>query len=283
MSLLIQAPAMRAACVLALGESDASGVGGIQAAIRACVAAAVYPSTVVTRLAAPGAGSWSVPLPVATAQLTAVLERVDADAVLVGVIADEKMFGPLADILEPLELPTVLNPSLFTAEGQPFSPEALVPLLRERLLRQASVATLNMFEAEAISGQRTTSLEGRRDALKALFDLGVAYPMIKSAPDTRHAIDLVYNGADFFEFGADRQKMPAQGAGVTLAALITAQLSRGQDPLDAIDRAKSWLGEAIKAGVPAHKLPGPVQPATSLYEKSQLRYDCILAEELNLP
>ncbi len=49
-------------------------------------------------------------------------------------------------------------------------------------------------------------------------------------------------------------------AGCTLASAIAAELAKGHQPLTAVQRAKAWLGEALRASAPLHIGTGPHRP-----------------------
>ena len=49
-------------------------------------------------------------------------------------------------------------------------------------------------------------------------------------------------------------------AGCTLASAIAAELAKGHEPLNAVQRAKAWLGEALQASAPLHIGTGPHRP-----------------------
>lgn len=283
MSLELTKPAMRAAVVVALDGSDSAGLRGLQAIERACAALGAHVAPVATRLEAPEDQVWPIPAVVVEAQFMAALEHIGRDAIVTGafggVLGLEALCSALEDE-ERLELPLVVNPRLLDRQGGAVSPEALVPVMRQRLLRRAKVATLNQFEAHMLTRQRANTRQGARDALKALFDMGVELPLLHSAPDARHAVDLVYDGSGLVEFGADRLDQPAPGAGSLLAGSIAALLARGADGLSALEGGHALLHEALRASAKAGDQEGVPVPMGGLYQRADRRYEALLDEPL---
>jgi hydroxymethylpyrimidine/phosphomethylpyrimidine kinase len=126
-----------------------------------------------------------------------------------------------------------------------------------------------------LTGRRASSAQGAKDALKALYDRGVAYPLLKAHPEAKHAVERVYDGAGIIEFGGDR--LDGEFEGVALSAWIAAHLARGQGALDAIDAAKRGavgaLREAVKVGKAPHKL---AHPLGGLYQAGGLSLASVL-------
>lgn len=283
MSLELTKPAMRAPVVVALDGSDSAGLRGLQAIERACAALGAHVAPVATRLEAPPEHIWPIPAVVVEAQLMAALEHVGRDAVVTGafggVLGLEALCAALED-KERLALPLVVNPRLLDRQGRAQSPEELAPVMRQRLLRRAKVATLNQFEAQLLTRYRAHTQQGARDALKALFGMGVELPVLHSAPDAKHAVDLAYDGSGLVEFGADRLDQPAPGGGGLLAGAIAASLARGADGLSALEAAHGLLHEALRASAKAGDQEGVPVPMASLYQRADRRYDALLDEPL---
>jgi hydroxymethylpyrimidine/phosphomethylpyrimidine kinase len=279
MSLTLERPKMRAAAALLIDGSDVTGLGGLQGAASGCAAVGVHAAQVVTRVEAPGAG-WFIPWGVVEAQLRAAWTAVGPDAVLSGGYGEVAALEAACGVLEalPQAPPLVVNPRLFGRQGRPVGPEALWPVTRRRLIPLARAVMVNIFEAEALVGRRAAGAGGARDALKALVEAGAGVALLHSAPDSRHAVDLVFDGLDFYEFGGDRLERPALGAGAALAGAVVGGLARGAGALEAIEAARALVQEAVAAEVRAGALGGGAVALARLYGASQVRYDCLLEE-----
>ena len=71
----------------------------------------------------------------------------------------------------------------------------------------------------------------------------------------------MYDGTDFYEFGAPRiDTGDDHGAGDTLAAAVASALAHGYTVPDAVAFAKSWVTECLRAAYPLGHGHGPVSP-----------------------
>ncbi len=267
-------PPMRAAVVVSVGEQDAWGRGGLAADARACAAVGVHLAPVAARVAA-GERRWPIPVEVVALQLVSVLEGLGADAVKLGALGGAAQLEPLLGVLQGCAALRVVDPGLYDQAGRARCEEGLVAKWWDRGLQQAYVLTVNAAEAQALTGRRATTAQGAKDALKALHDRGVAYPLLKAHPEAKHAVERVYDGASVIEFGGDR--LDGEFEGVALSALIAAHLARGVGALEAIDAAKRGvvgaLREAVEVGKAPHKLAHPLE---GLYRAAGLSLASVL-------
>jgi pyridoxine kinase len=150
--------------------------------------------------------------------------------------------------------------------------EALNPELNkaieEKLLPLAEVVTPNLFEAQQLSGTgEITSLDAMKEAAKIIAGKGARHVFIKggsklSAQDKRQeAVDLFFDGTHFeILTGELLQTSWTHGAGCTISAAITAGLARGLAVFDAVQLAKKFISESLRAGFALNKWVGPGNP-----------------------
>ena len=268
----------RAASVLTIGESDSSGRGGVQASARVCAALGCHPLSAVTQVASRGGvgkdQALAMPLEALATQLTDAMEGLGADAIKIGALAQPKGAVLVARLIgkEP-RVPVVVDPRLFDRFSKRCALEALDDVVRGKILRLATVACVNIFEAEALTRMTVRDMDSRRDALKALYGLGVSVPMVMSSQNDRHAMDLVYDGTGFVEFGGDRIEVEHQGgAGAVLTAAIAAHMARGLSALEAIERARGLVSASIRAAARVSEGFRPVNPLAEMYRSAGLEY-----------
>jgi hydroxymethylpyrimidine/phosphomethylpyrimidine kinase len=128
-------------------------------------------------------------------------------------------------------------------------------------LRHALVTTPNMDEAAVLTGRTVTNLAEMADAARALCDFGVQFALVTGGHlDGELACDVLFDGTDCIELtGAMVRSRNVHGTGCTLSAAITANLALGHDPIDAIVRAKQYVG-AVIAGSAAWRLGAGAGP-----------------------
>lgn len=293
MSALLDAPPEpRAGAVMTVNESDASGAGGLQADVRAMAAVGVHPLTVVTRVAVRcgpmGVRQLPMPTEAVLTQWTELWEGIGADALKIGALGST----PTAEILwkrlselrrKAPQVSRVIAPRLFDKQGRRCTFEGIEEHVRRRYVGQATVVVVNVFEAEALTGQRAMDMGGRRDALRALVDMGAGAALIFSSQNDRHAVDLACDGSVVVELGADRLDTERhQGAGDTFSAAVASHLARGVGVMDALDRAKGMVHQAIarapRIGVVGRDA-GAANPLAGLYRSAGLEFATIFDPE----
>jgi hydroxymethylpyrimidine/phosphomethylpyrimidine kinase len=137
--------------------------------------------------------------------------------------------------------------------------EDAVAALRERLLPLALVVTPNLPESEVLSGRHVRSIDDAREAARAISFLGARFVVVKGGHYGGPPVDLVYDGSSFMELDAKRiDTANTHGTGCTFSAAITANLARGLPVLDAIDAAKRYITDALRASYPIGGGQSPV-------------------------
>jgi len=144
--------------------------------------------------------------------------------------------------------------------GDPLLKPTAEKALIEKILPLALLITPNIPEAEALSGKRITSIKDMREVAKHLMDYGPKNVLVKGGHlDERFAIDILYNGSEFYEFGADKiETKNTHGTGCTYSSAITSMLAWGKDLITSIDVAKRYVTEAIRQSFGIGKGHGPL-------------------------
>ena len=226
----------------------------------------VHPMAVTTEIRVRRAETWTLDLACVAAQMEDVWGTAPPDAVKAGSLGGPGCLDLLADRLTQEPPPVVVDPELVDRYGRRCASDALVTGFRQRLFPQATVACLNLHELALITGRSCVGRDALRDTLRALFDLGVAFPLAKASALDSHAVDLLYDGQGFVEFGADKVESDRDvGAGAILSAAITAALGRGCGVLEAVSMAKELVISAIDGAVVVAGGKGPACPVAQIY------------------
>jgi len=124
----------------------------------------------------------------------------------------------------------------------------------EELLPYAALVTPNLPEAEAL-----TATADMREAARRLVAMGARAALIKGGHREGDALDVLYDGRDFFEFPALRiDTRHTHGTGCTYSAAITAALASGLGLQAAVARAKRYITAAIRTNPGLGHGCGPV-------------------------
>jgi hydroxymethylpyrimidine/phosphomethylpyrimidine kinase len=255
--------------VLSIAGSDSGGGAGIQADMRtiamlglhACIAA-----TAVTVQNTLGVRSFhEVPEAVVAGQIEAVVTDIGIQSAKTGMLASAAIIATVAQTWRRLGLtvPLVVDPVCASMHGDRLlAPEAL-DSLRDQLFPLATLVTPNLDEVRLLVGIDVVDADSQRAAAKALHTLGPRWALVKGGHlrSSASSCDLLYDGADFYEFDAPRLSTGNDhGGGDTLAAAAACALAHGLSVPDAVGFGKRWVTECLRAAYPLGGGHGPVSP-----------------------
>ncbi|MCK9517863.1 MAG: bifunctional hydroxymethylpyrimidine kinase/phosphomethylpyrimidine kinase [Dehalococcoidia bacterium] len=245
--------------VLAIAGSDSSGCAGIQADIRAITASGGHAATVVTSITAQSSlrllGFYPIPGREVRRQLDAVLGDLPVKAVKSGVLGSVEAVEAVAEALQGLGLPYVLDPVMATTAGAELAGAAVISAMHRRLFPLATLLTPNAPEAAALTGM---PVRDRDEAVRAgteLLATGCRAVLVKGGhlpADPFVDVLVERSGHTVFE-GTALSSPNTRGTGCTLASTIATHLARGMPLRAAVERGRLHLTSAIHGGYP---LPG---------------------------
>ncbi len=253
---------------LTIAGSDSGGGAGIQADLKTFAALGVYGMSAITAITAQNTkgvtGVMPVTTDIVTAQIEAVASDIAVDATKTGMLFNAAIVEVVAAAIESLDLPlVVVDPVMVAKSGDRLLDDDGVQALAAELLPRALVVTPNIPEAAILSGRTIDNLEDARSASKAIYDACGAAVVLKGGHAERSEngtlIDLVFDGERFTEFPTPRiNTRNTHGTGCTFAAAITARLAAGDSLLDAVNRAQTYVAEAIAHALPIGHGHGPL-------------------------
>ena len=98
-----------------------------------------------------------------------------------------------------------------------------------------------------------------REAARRLVGLGAKAALVKGGHLTGDAVDVLFDGREFHDYGANRIDTPhTHGTGCTYSAAITAELANGKPLVEAVRSAKVFITEAIRTNPGLGGGSGPV-------------------------
>lgn len=258
---------MRYVTVLSVAGSDCSGGAGLQADIKTVSALRCYAASAVTAVTAQNSRGVRSVLPVPAemvrAQLEAVADDLEIDAVKIGMLAREDVIAAVADFLETRRLPVVLDPVLVSSSGFPLLEPTAVDLLCARLLPLATLVTPNLPESELMAGMEAIGRGQMEEAGRKIVAKGCRAALVKGGhlKGTDMTDVLVDSEGGVSVFQADKvETKNTHGTGCALSSAIAAYLARGFALKQAVERAKAYVRAALSAGkdVNAGKGHGPM-------------------------
>ncbi|KAL2511866.1 Thiamine biosynthetic bifunctional enzyme TH1 [Abeliophyllum distichum] len=240
--------------VLTVAGSDSGAGAGIQADLKACAARGVYCSTVITAVTAQNSvgvqGVSIVSEDFVGEQLRSVLSDMCPDVVKTGMLPSTGIVKILLQSLR--EFPVralVVDPVMVSTSGDVLAGPSILDSFREELLPMADIVTPNLKEASALlGGVPLETVADMRSAAKSIHDIGPRNVLVKGGDlaDSSDAVDVLFDGKDFYEFRSSRIKTRnTHGTGCTLASSIAAELARGSSLFVAVKTAKRYVETAL--------------------------------------
>jgi hydroxymethylpyrimidine/phosphomethylpyrimidine kinase len=194
------------------------------------------------------------------AQADAVFGDLRIQAVKTGMLASAAVIETVAKALRDHRPPHyVLDPVMVSKTGFPLLRPGAVGVLREMLLPLATLLTPNVHEARALTGLPVRSPAEAEAAGRHLLATGVGAVLVKGGHlEERPATDVLVTAHGVRVFpGEHLDARHTHGTGCTYSAAIATQLAHGHPLEEAIARAKAYVTEAIRAGLPIGQGIGP--------------------------
>ena len=241
--------------VLTIAGSDSGGGAGIQGDLKTLQAMGVYGLSVLTSITAQNtrgvAGAYDLPTDCVALQLKTVAQDIPIDAVKTGMLSNESIVDAVASLVPSLGLRhLVADPVMRAKSGDALISSRAGQVLLERLVPLAEIVTPNIPEAEELSRKSIRNVADMKEAARVIAGAGTAV-LVKGGhlEGESKAVDILYDGRSFYEFGAERIDVPGgvHGTGCAYASAIAAGLAKGFGLVDAVGQAKAYITGAIRA------------------------------------
>jgi len=258
--------------VLTIAGSDCSGGAGIQADLKTFAAHGVYGMSVIVSVVAENTfqviDMQDITPEMIEKQIDAVFEDIGADAVKVGMLSQPSCMEAVARKLTQYKpRNVVIDPVMIAKNGCPLMNPDSVDKLIHGILPLADVLTPNIPEAEKISDMKINSAEDMERAAKRICELGAKNVLVKGGHAIGDALDILYDGNQFYHFSAERiNTKNTHGTGCTYSSAIASNLALGLDLQEAVKRAKEYVTTAIRHSLAIGKGCGPTHHFYDLYQ-----------------
>jgi hydroxymethylpyrimidine/phosphomethylpyrimidine kinase len=250
--------------VLTIAGSDSSAGAGIQADLKAISANGGYGASVITAITAQNTrgvtAAVEIDLDLIRAQADAVFGDLRVAAAKTGMLASAAVIETVAKALRDHRPPHyVLDPVMVSKTGFPLLRPEAVGALRETLLPLATLLTPNVHEARALTGLPVRTPAEAEAAGRQLLAAGAGAVLVKGGHlEERPATDVLVTREGVRVFpGEHLDARHTHGTGCTYSAAIATQLAHGRPLEEAIARAKAYVTEAIRGGLPVGQGIGP--------------------------
>ena len=256
--------ANRPPVAMTIAGSDSGGGAGIQADLKTFSALGVFGTSTLTAITAQNTvgvtAVHEIPTDVIAAQIDAVVTDIGADAVKTGMLSSPEIVATVADAVRRHGIANlVVDPVMVAKSGDRLLRAEAIATICNELIPLAKVVTPNIPEAEDLTGRSIESDDDARQAAQAIIDMGAKSVVIKGGHRDGPPTDILYDGAEFIEFTAERiPSTSTHGTGCTFASAVAAGLAHDLDTPTAVKQAKEYVTAAISAAYPIGQGHGPL-------------------------
>jgi len=244
--------------VLCFSGLDPSGGAGLQADIEAIgqseAHAAIACTAVTIQSSQQVFGFEACAASLVKAQATAVLDDLPVSAIKSGMLGTTDNIAMLtklfADQVIDNNTPFVLDPVLVANSGGSLGDEKTLVSAFRQLLPYATLITPNTHELRALSGEQDLHVGAQK-----LCAQGAHAVLVK----TSHDFDsgdieqyLYIQGEMVLKSTLPRLDGEFHGSGCSLASFIAGRLAMGDDLIDAVKAADSWIIQTLRAADAPH-------------------------------
>ncbi len=246
-------PPRAPARILAIAGSDSSGGAGIQADIKTITMLGGYAMTAITAVTAQNTlGVQSItalPVDAITQQISSCIDDIGVDAIKIGMLGSAEIAEAVAERLEGLGVPIVLDPVMVSTSDAVLANQATIDAMRTSLMPLATLLTPNIPELEALSGGELRTLQQIGEAATALANEFGCHVLAKGGHSQYRTVTdlLVARGGLALKFEHERlDTKHTHGTGCTLSSAVATYLGAGFPLEIAVKRAGAFVLEAIR-------------------------------------
>lgn len=253
---------------LTIAGSDSGGGAGIQADLATMAARGVHGTSALTAITAQnttGVEASEVLAPsLVTAQIETVFEDFEVGALKTGMLGDAAVTAAVAESVEPVDCPVVVDPVVVAESGAHLLSDAGIETVRDQLLPAATLVTPNVLEAELLADTSVRTPDDAERAGQRLCELGADAALVTGGHLDGDPVDVLVGGKEDGEeietFRSDRiSEANTHGSGCTLSSAIAAELAQDSSLSSAVESARAHIDRAIRHGRDVGRGTGPVE------------------------
>lgn len=182
-------------------------------------------------------------------QVRSCIDDIGVDAIKIGMVQYVSMVHAVANALDGVDVPIVLDPVFMATSGSQLIDEEALTAAREMLFARATLLTPNLPELEKLTGAKPSTAEEMGEAARALAqEVGCAVLAKGGHGEDEHIYDvLVEPGAEPLALSHERiDTAHTHGTGCTLSSAIATLIAHGQPMEHAARLATQFVVQAIK-------------------------------------
>ena len=257
--------------ILIIAGSDSSGGAGIQADIKTITSLGSYAMTAVTAVTVQNTTGVKSVIPISANeiknQIIYTTKDIKPDAIKIGMLHSSQVVKKVIESLKKINVKRIiLDPVMVAKGGTKLINNRAIQFLKKKLIKQVSLITPNILEAEVLTGIKIKNKEDMMLAANKLINLGAKNVLIKGGHlKSKFVEDIFLNKSDFKVFVSLRHDTKnTHGTGCTLSSAITTFFSCGKSIKKACDLGIKYVNSAILTNPRYGKGHGPINHLNSM-------------------
>ena len=242
--------------VFSIAGSDSGGGAGIQGDLKTISALGCYGATAITAVTAQNTmgvtAIFAIPPEIVSAQIVAIMEDMTPSAIKIGMVYSAELASILVSTLRSYTaIPIIFDPVMVATSGHQLIKEDTLQVLKQGLFPICCLITPNLDEACILAAMDIRDVEDMKIAAKKIIQFGSFAVLVKGGHlGTEHLYDVYLDktGTEHVFRSKSISSKNGHGTGCSLSSAIAAYLAMGETLIDSIDKAKSYVHEAIHHG-----------------------------------
>ena len=254
-----------------IAGSDSSGGAGIQADIKTATSLGIYAMTAVTAVTIQNTTGVkyvvSIPAKEIYNQIVFTSKDIRPNAIKIGMLHSTQVINKVSNALKKIKVKKIiLDPVMVAKGGFKLISDQAISLMRKKLIKNVTLITPNLPEAEILSGVKINTKEDMIFAANELIKLGVPNVLIKGGHlKSKKVEDIFVNKKEIKIFSNKRLNTKnTHGTGCTLSTAITSFLSCGKPLKKSCELGIKYVNSAILTNPKFGKRYGPVNHLNSI-------------------
>jgi hydroxymethylpyrimidine/phosphomethylpyrimidine kinase len=255
--------------VLTIAGFDPSSGAGVTADLMVFAAHGLFGTSCITGLTVQSTVGVQATTAVSAETVRATLNCLANDlppvGVKIGMLGTAANVAAVAEFLSGLRVekervPVVLDPVLRSSSGRELLDAEGLTVMRESLLPLVDWVTPNLEELGVLTERPVRRREDMPDAAAALQEMGWELNVVVTGGHLNPPDDLLLTaeGEMVWLPGTQMVSRSTHGTGCAFSSALLSRLVMGDSARDAAARAKEYVAEAIRRGLPMGKGLGPV-------------------------
>ncbi|MDC3207793.1 bifunctional hydroxymethylpyrimidine kinase/phosphomethylpyrimidine kinase [Candidatus Pelagibacter sp.] len=257
--------------ILIIAGSDSSGGAGIQADIKTITSLGSYAMTAITAITVQNTKGVKSIIPISANEIKNQIvytgNDIKPDAIKIGMLHSSDVIKKVLESLKKIKVKKIiLDPVMIAKGGAKLINNQAIQVLKKKLIKNVSLVTPNIPEAEVLTGIKIRNKEDMIFAATQLINLGAKNVLLKGGHlKYKKVEDVFLNKSDLKVFKSLRHNTKnTHGTGCTLSSAITTFFSCGKSIKKACELGIKYVNSAILTNPNYGKGHGPVNHLNSM-------------------